>query len=214
MGIKAPIYLFSKTPYEGVLHVPIIKINFLHVSVDLSKYDALVVTSKQALEALQRIDNNWKNIPIIAISQSTAKATQAMGAKLLHVSGGYGDNLYEDIGEKFSDLKILYPRAEIIVSNFSKKLKQEGVDIDEVIVYKTTCNDDIELIHIQESAVLAFSSPSAITCFMKKFTFKDTHKVVVIGTTTQKRLPLHVKSQLSAKTTMKSLIQSAKKLQL
>jgi len=206
------IYLFSKTPYEGVLHVPIIKINFLHVSVDLSQYDALVMTSKQAPQALELIDKNWKNIPVIAISDSTAKSVEKLGAKVLHVSGGYGDNLYDDISEKFSNLKILYPRAEVIVSTFSKRLKEEGIDIDEVIVYNTTCNSDIELQSIEDDAVLAFTSPSAITCFLKKFSFKDTHKVVVIGTTTQKRLPLHVKSELSEKTTMKSVIDLAKKI--
>ena len=106
----------------------------------------------------------------------------------------------------------MYPRAEIIVSTFSKRLKEDGVDIDEAIVYNTTCNLDIELQNIEDDAVLAFTSPSAITCFLKKFTFKDTHKIVVIGSTTQKRLPLHVKSELSEKTTVKSVIDLAKKI--
>ena len=51
------------------------------------------MTSKQAPQALELIDKNWKNIPVIAISQSTAKSVEKMGAKLLHVSGGYGDDL-------------------------------------------------------------------------------------------------------------------------
>jgi len=170
------------------------------------------MTSKQAPQALELIDKNWKNIPVIAISQSTAKSVEKMGAKLLHVSGGYGDDVYDDISKKFNNLKILYPRAEIIVSTFSKRLKEDGVDIDEAIVYNTTCNLDIELQNIEDDAVLAFTSPSAITCFLKKFTFKDTHKIVVIGSTTQKRLPLHVKSELSEKTTVKSVIDLAKKI--
>jgi uroporphyrinogen-III synthase len=170
------------------------------------------MTSKQSPAAMDLIDKEWRKIPVIAISDSTAKTVSDMGGEILHVSGGYGDKLYDDIREKFANLKILYPRAEIIVSTFSKRLRDEGIDIDEKIVYNTTCNDDIELESIEDNAVLAFTSPSAITCFLKKFGFKDTHKVVAIGTTTQKRLPLHVKSELSEKTTMKSVVDLAKKI--
>ncbi|MEA3522715.1 MAG: uroporphyrinogen-III synthase, partial [Campylobacterota bacterium] len=108
-------------------HIPVITIEFLHVSLNITQYDALVITSKQALEALEKYNPDWKNIPIIAISKPTADKAQSMGAKLLHVGEGYGKDLYKIIQSDFSDLKLCYARAEIIVSDFASKLREEGV---------------------------------------------------------------------------------------
>ncbi len=210
--MKKSIYLISKTPFEGVEHIPIIAIEFLHVKLDLSQYDALVITSKQALEALEKYNPTWKNIPIIAISKPTADKAQSMGAKLLHIGEGYGKDLYKIIQSDYSDLKLCYARAEIIVTDFASTLRDEGVSIDDPIVYKTTCNDNLGSLDLEKNAILVFTSPSSIICFLKNNEFCEDQKIVVIGTTTQKALPLHVKSYLSQKPTVHACIKLAKSL--
>ena len=213
MGIKRPLYLLSKTPFAGVKHIPVIAIEFLHVNLDLEQYDALVITSKQALEALEKYNPTWKNIPIIAISEPTAQRAKAMGAKLLHVGEGYGKDLYKIIQSDYSDLKLCYARAEIIVTDFASTLRDEGVSIDDPIVYKTTCNDNLGLVDLEKNSVLVFTSPSSIACYLKNNNFYEDQKIVVIGSTTQKALPLHVKSYISEKPTVQACIKLAKSLQ-
>ncbi|MEA1918663.1 MAG: uroporphyrinogen-III synthase [Campylobacterota bacterium] len=212
--MKKSIYLFSKTPCEGVVHIPILAIEFLHVSLELSQYDALVITSKQALFALEKYNPRWKNIPIIAISKPTADKAQSMGAKLLHVGEGYGKDLCKIIQAHFSHLKLCYARAETIVTDFASQLREEGVAIDDPIVYKTTCNDDLAPLKIEDNAVLIFTSPSSIKCFLKQNSFKESNTIVVIGTTTQKALPLHVKSLIAMKPTVEECIKRAQSLSL
>ena len=212
MGIKRPLYLLSKTPFAGVKHIPVIAIEFLHVSLDLQQYDALVITSKQALEALEKYNPTWKNIPIIAISKPSADKAKAMGAKLLYIGDGYGKDLYKIIQSDFSNLKLCYARAEIIVTDFASTLRDEGVSIDDPIVYKTTCNDNLGLLDLEKNAVLVFTSPSSIVCYLKNNNFYEDQKIVVIGTTTQKALPLHVKSDISQKPTVEACIKLAKSL--
>jgi len=210
--MKKSIYLISKTPFEGVKHIPIIAIEFLHVKLDLSQYDALVITSKQAIEALDKYNPTWKDIPIIAISKPTADKAKTMGAKLLHVGEGYGKDLYKIIQSDFSDLKLCYARAEIIVTDFASTLRNEGVSIDDPIVYKTTCNDNLGSLDLEKNAILVFTSPSSVTCYLKNNNFYEDQKIVLIGTTTQKALPLHVKSYISQKPTVEACIKLAKKL--
>ncbi|EAC1251998.1 uroporphyrinogen-III synthase, partial [Campylobacter jejuni] len=47
------IYLLNETPFEGVENLILNEIVFYDFSVDLSLYDALICTSKNALKALQ-----------------------------------------------------------------------------------------------------------------------------------------------------------------
>ncbi len=213
MGIKRPLYLLSKTPFEGVEHIPVITIEFLHVSLNIKQYDALIITSKQALEALEKYNPEYKDIPIIAISKPSADKARSMGAKLLHVGEGYGKDLYKIIQKEYADLKLCYARAEIIVTDFASTLRDEGVSIDDPIVYKTTCNENLGLLNLEKNAVLVFTSPSSVVCYMKNNDFYKDQKIVVIGTTTQKALPLHVKSYISQIPTVEACIKLAKSLQ-
>ena len=48
------IYLLSETPFEGVENLILNEIVFYDFSVDLSLYDALICTSKNALKALKK----------------------------------------------------------------------------------------------------------------------------------------------------------------
>jgi uroporphyrinogen-III synthase len=211
MGIR-PLYLLSKTPFKGVTHIPVIQIKFLHVTLNLEYYDALVITSKQALLALETYNPEWKKTPVIAISKPTADKAKAMGATLLHVGEGYGKDLYHIIESNFSHLKLCYARAETIVSDFCSKLRVKGIMIDDPIVYRTSCSDEIGDLNLEEDAILIFTSPSAVTCFLMHNDFKKEQKIVVIGSTTQAALPLHVKSEMALEPTVEACVALAHKI--
>ena len=71
------IYLCSNTSCddENIVHLELCKIKYASFSVDLSAFDALVISSKNAISALEfnKIPSNNK-ISVFAIGKSTASA--------------------------------------------------------------------------------------------------------------------------------------------
>lgn len=188
-GTKKPIYLFSKTPHADAIHVPIIKTFFLQPDIDFSRYDAIVLTSKQAVTALEKISPEWKSIPVLAVASKTADAVKEAGGRLIDIGDGYGDTLGQLIINNYASYRWLYPRPKVVASDFKAMVKQAGVELDDTIVYETLCNPACQNIALSDNAVLVFTSPSTIACFLEFYAFKASHKVVVIGKTTARALP-------------------------
>jgi uroporphyrinogen-III synthase len=186
------IYLFSKTSHSEVTHIPILDTKFLQPTIDFSQYDAIVLTSKQAVTALDMISPAWKMIPSLTIADKTAAMVEASGGILLDKGDGYGDSLDSIIKNKYSSYKWLYPRPKVVASNFSERVRDLGVSMDEVIIYETSCNSACSSHIIPEDAILIFTSPFTIECFLKMFIFKPTYKVIAIGRTTASALPKDV----------------------
>ena len=188
-SVTLPIYLFSKTAHPKVNYIPILSTEFFQPDVDFTQYDAIVLTSKQAVPALNKISNGWKDVPLLTIAEKTADEARRDGATVMLSGDGYGDSLAEIIINGFSDKKWLYPRPQIVASDFGQKVRDAGVQMDEAIVYKTSCNTETSTLHMEEDAILIFTSPFTIECFLKFYTFKPTYKVVAIGKTTAAALP-------------------------
>ena len=204
------IFLFSKTSHPGVNHIPILQIDYFQPSIDFSSYDYIIATSKEIFTALDKI-GDWKNIPVLAISQSTASFAQDIGANILDISDGYGENIVELIKEKYVELKPLYPHAKIVAFDIESSLKKIDVEVDSFIVYETSCSDT-DIVELPANAICIFTSPSSVKCFEKSYEFLPTYKVVCIGETTRSALPKDVDSIVSESTSVQSTIESAKKL--
>jgi uroporphyrinogen-III synthase len=210
-----PIYLISKTSHDnavGVIHIPILSIKFLQPPIDFTLYDGIIVTSKEGARALGNYIIPWERLDILCVGESTAHLVSNIGGCNITVARGYGDSILEILENHTA--RWLYVRPRAIASSWPKQARMMGKKIDEVIVYETSCNAQMERIEIALDGVLIFTSPSSIECFLKRYHFLPTHKVVVIGLTTQKALPQGVLSVLSATTTIESCIESAKKLAL
>lgn len=204
------IFLFSKTSYPGVNHIPILQIDYLQPFIDFSSYDYIIATSKEVFTALDKI-GDWKNIPVLAISPSTAKFAQEMGAKIMDISDGYGANMVELIKEKYIGLKPLYPHPNVVAFDIDSSLKKHGVQAGSFIVYKTSCSD-AAIVELPTDAICIFTSPSSVKCFEKSYEFLPSYRVVCIGETTRSALPEDVDAIVSATTSVQSTIESAKKL--
>ena len=204
------VYLFSKTSFPNVNHVPILQIDYLKPSIEFSSYDYIIATSKEIFTALDKI-GDWKNIPVLAISQSTAKFAQDIGANILDISEGYGESIIKLIKEKYLGLKPLYPHAKIVAYDIENSLKKLGVDVDSYIIYETSCSD-ADIVELPADAICIFTSPSSIKCFEKSYEFLPSYRVICIGETTRSALPEGVDSIVSETTSVQSTIESAKKL--
>ncbi|OQX57209.1 MAG: hypothetical protein B5M52_07880 [Helicobacteraceae bacterium 4484_230] len=210
MADTLPIYLFSKTSHPDVRHIPILSTEFFQPYIDFSKYDAIVLTSKQAVPALCRIDVSWKTLPLLTIAEKTAEEARKAGASVMLSGDGYGDSLAEIIINGFADKRWLYPRPEVVASNFGQKVRDAGVSMDEAVVYRTSCNKETAGLILEDNAVLIFTSPFTIQCFLKYYEFKPTQKVVAIGKTTASALPMDVKYRMPEKPNVDASVELAK----
>ncbi len=192
MGITRPLYLFSKTPYEGVFHIPLLDIEFLHVTFDVNDFDLIVLTSKQALLALERVSPEWTKLPVIAVSEPTAALVHAHGGSCIAQGDGYGESLYGLIRADFADKRLLYPSAEVLASDFAQRLQSENVKIERNVLYRTRCNTQSIPEALEANAVLIFTAPSAVSCYLQCRELLPTQQVVAIGTTTAATLPENV----------------------
>lgn len=207
-----PIYLISKTPYEGVIHIPILTISFLNPVIDFTQYEGVVITSKQALLALQNYTFTWENLQCICVSEGTAEAAREAGAVQVEVGDGYGKSIPDVLRTKRRYGKWLYLRPKVIASEWVETARSGGLEIDEAVVYETTCNEEATHYSIKDDAILVFTSPSSVECFTASYKILPSHSIVTIGKTTQHVFHNAKEVFVSPKTSVASAVELAQKI--
>lgn len=209
------IYLLSNQVVDDkdIEYLPIFKINFLNLDINIDYYDALVFTSKNGVKSLLNSKLRWKTIPSYAISDKTAKRLQEAKANLVfNANAKDGDEFALKLRTQLKDKKVLYIRAKTVVSNLETILKEAGIDCDSIISYETLCNTYCIEQKPSKGSIIIFSSPSSIDCFCQNFPLDKSYKIVVIGETTAKRLPSNIPYQISCEKSLLSCIKLAKTL--
>ncbi len=180
------IYLFSLSSKKGVKHIKIIDTKFLRPD-NLNDFDTIIFTSKTSVRALEFFNIKWKHCLCFAIGEHTAREILKRGGKVEFVSkNSYGDEFAREIKPLLYGKKILFPRAKKTVSNIKEILKP--IEIDEQILYETVCAEN-GFEKPPKHSTLIFTSPSSILCFLKKFDFDKSYKVICIGKKTASFLP-------------------------
>ncbi|NPA66724.1 MAG: uroporphyrinogen-III synthase [Epsilonproteobacteria bacterium] len=205
------IYLFSISSHKDAIHVNPLEITFFQPNIDFSDINYLILTSKQAVKALQNYDKKeYIDKKALCISKATAKAYEDIGGEVLATGKGYGDTLIAEIQKYPKKIKWLYLRAKIVASDFCTVLKSQGYIIKETIVYESNCSQEILHVNVPKNAILIFTSPSSVKCYLKNHTFLKTQHIIVIGKTTAKTIPEDINYTLSPDTTVQSCIEIAK----
>ncbi len=206
------IYLLNNLQYEGVENLEVFKIEYIKSNIDLNQYDALLFTSKNAVYSLNSFNNKWKELDSYAIAPMTANIIKKEGGKVFFTgSSGHGDDFAKELIPLLENRKVLYIRALKVVSNLVEILKDNKIKIDELITYKTVCNENLNCV-LEDGSVIIFTSPSSVKCFFKKFSWRDSFQAIVIGKTTAKFLPKGIKYQISKMTSVQECIKLAHKL--
>lgn len=204
--LVAKTYLLNDQIYDGVINLPVFKIEYLKNDVDLTKFDALIITSKNAIYSLDNLKLNWKTIPCYAIASKTANIIKEIGGKVEFTgSSGHGDDFAKELKDKLQNKKVAYIRAKKVASQLTSILKQNGIDIEDVITYETSCNEKLE-VEIEKNSTIIFTSPSCVECFFKNYTWDKSFNAIVIGKTTSLHLPSYVDFQISPKTSVEECI--------
>ncbi len=185
-----PIYLLSPTPRIGMNHLPMITFSVTASEIDFSQCDTLMFSSKQAVRSADAIDIQWKKFPCIAIGGATKKEIELLGGEVIYYPKHfYADELAEDIVRLFSNRKILYLRPQKISFDSKGFLATKGVVLQEQIIYETTCISYTAEDAPVHDAIIIFTSPSSIHCFLENFEWDDSYTAVVIGRATKVHLP-------------------------
>lgn len=208
-----PIFLVSATASTdtGVIHLPILGTAWLRPFLDLSRYDGIIFTSKIGVDALERIDPSWKKLPVLCVGKATRQRAAALGAVVLDTADGYGDGVGELLRTHYRDKRWLYARPKIVASDFAEKAREAGIAVEEAVVYETVCRAEKVQAEVARNAVLIFTSPSAVQCYLTRFALGDMQTIVVIGRTTAEALKSR-DVHLAPEPTVAACIASAKQL--
>ncbi|RXJ84753.1 uroporphyrinogen-III synthase [Arcobacter cloacae] len=205
----AKIYLLNNQKYPNIENLEVFGIENIISDIDLSKYDSLVFTSKNAVYSLNSFNKDWKKLDSYAIAQKTADVIKELEGKVTFIgNSGHGNEFANELIEMLKDKKVLYVRALKTVSDLPNILKQNGINLDELIAYKTSCKKTYT--NLEKDSTFIFTSPSSVECFFKQFKWDDSYKAIVIGHTTAKFLPKEIKYKVSSSTSVIECIKLAK----
>ncbi len=209
------IYLLNDKKFKDAKNLPVILTKFLDKKIDLSSYEALIFSSKNGVYAIDRLDSRWKNIPAYSIGSGTSKVIKELKGKLFFsANSSYGDDFANEIKERLFKKRALFLRAKVVTSNLNTILKENGVLLDEEIVYETICNSCKNLKKPPKNSIIIFSSPSTIECFFKCFDWDKSYKAVAIGKNTASYLPKDITYKISNEQNLSSCIKLAKEIQI
>ena len=202
------IYLLNDQKYLDVENLEVFQIEYIKSEIDLSKYDALIFTSKNAIYSLDSFNENWKKLDSFAIAPKTANIIKEMGGKVVFTGiTSHGDEFAQELITLLKNKKVLYIKALKTVSNLVEILKENAVLIDELVTYTTSCKKSN--IPLEDNSIFIFTSPSSVECFFSQYKWKDNYKAIVIGKTTAKYLPKEVHYTISSETSIDECINLA-----
>ncbi len=204
------IYLLSPLKKEGTRSLPMISFTIVADTIDFSNCDTLMFTSKQAVVSADSIDKNWKNYPCVAIGGATKSKIEELGGEVIYYPKEfYGEALAKDIEKNFLERKLLYLRPKKISFDSKAYLKKSGIDLEEQIIYETSCQHYTQEFKPEENAVIIFTSPSTIKCFFESFEWQKSYMAILIGHATKAHLPRVCQYVISDKPLIDACIKKA-----
>lgn len=205
----AKIYLLNNQKYSNVENLEVFQVKHIKSEVNVLNYDALVFTSKNAVYSLDSFNKDWKKIPSYVIAPKTAEVIENLGGNIAFIGiTSHGNEFAQELINELKDKKVLYIKALKTVSNLVGILKDNKINLDEVVAYETSCKETN--IDLEEDSIFIFTSPSSVECFFKQYSWKDSYKAVVIGKTTADYLPKNVDFIMSSETSVDECVNLAK----
>ena len=209
------IYLLSPHEKEGCVHLPMIEFSIVEQMLHLNNYDMLMFTSKQAVVYAEKLNPDWKSIPTLAIGAATSGKIKDLGGTVFHQPKSfYGETLSEDIVTKFKEKKILYLRPKEVSFDSKSFLTSKGIHLDEKIIYETHCISYRNEKKPDNNAIIIFTSPSTIHCFLKSFSWDENYTAIVIGKATKEHLPKNARYVVADIPQIDACIRKAKEILL
>jgi len=207
---KKNIFLLNDKKVKWAENIPLFKIIYKEKKVRLDDYDALIFTSKNAINAIEFMNKDWKKIPSYVISEQTAKLVKDLNGNLEYISKTkHGDEFAYEMCDKLKGKKVLYLRGKEIVSDLINILQNNDVICDDDVIYENKFNKEVKKKKIPKNSKIIFTSPSTIKYFFKVFSWDESYTAISIGKTTAKYFPKNIKPIIAKNTSFKSCVDTA-----
>ena len=209
------IYLVSNTPYSDndIVWLNLCKIRFFNFNVNLSKFDAIIVTSKNSINALKFNSIAVANILVFAIGKATALACKEFGfTQIYEAKNSHGSEFGAEILNNLRDKKVLFIKAKETVSNLDIYFSQNGIDITVVDGYENLILYPNDIKKPEPNSTIIFTSPMNVRAFIQNFSWNDSYQAVAIGKATASTLASYCTPIISNSQSLKSCIELAKSL--
>lgn len=208
------IYLVgSNLEFEGVKTLVLNEIKFNKFSVNLAEFDALVLTSKNSVNALKFNQILPASLQIYSIGEGTSHAASEFGfAQIYTARNAHGNDFAAEIAPLLQGKKTLFLRAHETASSVGKILRKSGVNLTQIITYENVFKPLNEEQKPPKNSAIIFTAPSAVRNFTRNFGWDESYKAVSIGLTTAKELEKFSAPAVSAQQNINSCVSLAKTL--
>jgi len=209
------IYLLSPLGYKDTLSLPMIEFSLTVSSLDLSAYDLLMFTSKQAVLSAEVLNPEWKEIPCLAIGKATSRQIEALGGTVFYQPESfYAKVLTQDIVNKFQGKQIVYLRPKVVSFDSKSFFSSQGIKLSQKVIYETQCKVYTIDKKPSKDAIIIFTSPSTIECFFNNFTWDNSYTAVVIGESTKAHLASDIRVYVADEPCIRACVDKAKQILL
>lgn len=212
------IYLISNTAFndESVEQISLCRIKFNKFNIDLSEFNALIVTSKNSINALKFNSIALTDILVFAIGRATALACKEFGfTQIYEAKNSHGDEFGAEILNSLRDKKVLFIKAKETVSNLDIYFSQNGIDITTVDGYENLILNPKDIKKPEPNSTIIFTSPMNTRAFIQNFGWDKSYQAVVIGKATAAALSSYCDNIIVSNTqNLKSCIELAKNISI
>ncbi|MEE3712065.1 uroporphyrinogen-III synthase [Campylobacter sp. CLAX-7218-21] len=209
------IYLISNTPFddESVEQISLCDIKFNKFNIDLSEFDALIVTSKNGINSLKFNSIILADILVFAIGKATALSCREFGfTQIYEAQNSHGSEFGAEILEKLYGKKVLFIKAKETISNLDIYFNQNGIDISVIDGYENLILKKDSTSKPKPNSILIFTSPINVRAFIQNLGWDDSYKAVAIGKATAQALKPYTDPIISKSQTIKDCVELAKSL--
>ncbi|WP_086288581.1 uroporphyrinogen-III synthase [Campylobacter devanensis] len=209
------IYLISNTPFddESVEQISLCDIKFNKFNIDLSEFDALIVTSKNGINSLKFNSIILADILVFAIGKATALSCKEFGfTQIYEAQNSHGSEFGAEILEKLYGKRVLFIKAKETISNLDIYFNQNGIDISVIDGYENLILKKDISSKPKSNSILIFTSPINVRAFIQNLGWDDSYKAVAIGKATAQALKPYTDPIISKSQTIKGCVELAKSL--
>lgn len=207
---KQNIFLLNDKKVKWAKNIPLFKIVSIDKKIDLSIYDAIIFTSKNAIKVIDVLNKKWKKIPAYVISEQTGKLIKDLDGNLEYISKKkHGNEFAYELIKRLKGKKVLYLRGKKILSDLIKILKKHNIDCDDEIIYKNCFNESVKKIKIPKGSKIIFTAPSTVKYFFKLYSWDKSYTAISIGNTTAKYFPKEITPIISDNTSFQACVDKA-----
>lgn len=184
------IFLTSREKFDGVVNLELNEIRFHKFSLCISDFNAVIVTSKNSIFALEynQISPN-QDVEIYSIGANTSKIAKRYGFdKIYTAKNSHGNDFASEIAPLLAGKKTLFLKAKQTASNVYEILLKNRINLTQIVAYESVAKSVSLSEKPPKNSILIFTSPSNVRNFISNFGWDSSYKCVSIGKTTAKAL--------------------------